>query len=85
MNTLLGTDKDGRKLVEGQKAFRASLVAQPQAAMVVEPRQGALHYPSRLAQARAVRVVLGPRQLRLDAALPRGADVLFPAPYARLP
>ena len=78
MNTFLSTDKDGRKLMEGQKAFPASLVAQPQAAMVVEPRQTAFHHPSRPAQTRAVRVVLWPRQLRPYTARPCGADVLVP-------
>ncbi len=79
MSEFSGTDKDRRELMKGQKALPAALVAKPQAAMVVEPRQAAFHYPSRPAQTRAVRVVLWPRQLGPHTARPRGPDVLVPA------
>jgi len=84
MVELLGTYEDSGKLMQCQKASLASLVAQAQAPMVVEPRQGALHHPARAAQARSMGVVLGPRQLRPHTALARGANVLVPtiAPVA---
>jgi len=78
MKALFGTDKCGRKLMQRQKAFGAALVAQAQTAMMIKPRQAAFHYPPRLAQTRSMRVVLGPGQLRPDAACPRGTDVLVP-------
>ena len=78
MSEFSGTDKGRRELMKGQKAFSAPLVAKPQAAMVVEPRQAAFHYPSRAAQAAAMGALLRARQLGPYTARPCGTDVLVP-------
>ena len=78
MNQFPMTDQCCRELVKRQKALVASLVAQSQSTMVVEPRQGALHHPAGLSKPRTVRIVPWPGQQRHNPTLQCGSNVALP-------
>ncbi len=78
MNQFPMTDQCRSELVKRQETLVASLVAQSQSAMMVEPRQGALHYPTGLSKPRTVRIVLWPGQQRHNPTLQCGLNVVLP-------
>ena len=78
MNQFPMTDQCCRELVKRQETFVASLVAQAQSAMMVEPRQGALHHPAGSSKPQTVRIVSWPGQQRHNPTLQCGLNVVLP-------